>query len=415
MQQDYLSQQRFSALPLHPSLRDALAKKGFDFCTPIQALSLPISLNGRDVAGQAQTGTGKTMAFLTATFHHLLTHQDPNLEYPHPRALILAPTRELAVQINNDAEFLSKASGLKTALAYGGDGYDKQLQEIERGVDILIGTTGRIIDYVKQGIICLDEIQVVVLDEADRMFDLGFIRDIRYLLRKCPAPQARLTMLFSATLSYKVRELAFEDMNDPEYIEIEPEQKTGHRIKEELFYPSNQDKMALLLTLMEDEWPERCIVFANTKHRCEEIWGYLAADGHRVGLLTGDVAQKKRLSLLKQFTDGDLDILVATDVAARGLHISDVTHVFNYDLPDDREDYVHRIGRTGRAGESGVSISFACEEYAMNLPAIEEYIGHSIPVSQYETEALLELPKPYRLKRTAPAQGHTRHRSYHTK
>mgnify|MGYP003356734935 FL=1 len=222
-------------------------------------------------------------------------------------------------------------------------------------------------------------------------------------------------MLFSATLSYKVRELAFEDMNDPEYIEIEPEQKTGHRIKEELFYPSNQDKMALLLTLMEDEWPERCIVFANTKHRCEEIWGYLAADGHRVGLLTGDVAQKKRLSLLKQFTDGDLDILVATDVAARGLHISDVTHVFNYDLPDDREDYVHRIGRTGRAGESGVSISFACEEYAMNLPAIEEYIGHSIPVSQYETEALLELPKPYRLKRAVPPQGHTRHRSYHTK
>ena len=415
MQQDYLSQQRFSDLPLHPIVRDALAKKGFDFCTPIQALSLPISLNGRDVAGQAQTGTGKTMAFLTATFHHLLTHQDPNLEYPHPRALILAPTRELAVQISNDAEFLAKVSGLKTALAYGGDGYDKQLQAIERGVDILIGTTGRVIDYVKQGVISLDEIQVVVLDEADRMFDLGFIRDIRYLLRKCPAPQARLTMLFSATLSYKVRELAFEDMNDPEYIEIEPEQKTGHRIKEELFYPSNQDKMALLLTLMEDEWPERCIVFANTKHRCEEIWGYLAADGHRVGLLTGDVAQKKRLSLLKQFTDGDLDILVATDVAARGLHISDVTHVFNYDLPDDREDYVHRIGRTGRAGESGVSISFACEEYAMNLPAIEEYIGHSIPVSQYETEALLELPKPYRLKRAAQAQGHTRHRSYHTK
>ncbi|HIG0362634.1 TPA: ATP-dependent RNA helicase RhlB [Haemophilus influenzae] len=415
MQQDYLSQQLFSDLPLHPIVRDALAKKGFDFCTPIQALSLPISLNGRDVAGQAQTGTGKTMAFLTATFHHLLTHQDPNLEYPHPRALILAPTRELSVQISNDAEFLSKASGLNTSLAYGGDGYDKQLQAIERGVDILIGTTGRVIDYVKQGVICLDEIQVVVLDEADRMFDLGFIRDIRYLLRKCPAPQARLTMLFSATLSYKVRELAFEDMNDPEYIEIEPEQKTGHRIKEELFYPSNQDKMALLLTLMEDEWPERCIVFANTKHRCEEIWGYLAADGHRVGLLTGDVAQKKRLSLLKQFTDGDLDILVATDVAARGLHISDVTHVFNYDLPDDREDYVHRIGRTGRAGESGVSISFACEEYAMNLPAIEEYIGHSIPVSQYETEALLELPKPYRLKRAVPPQGHTRHRSYHTK
>lgn len=421
MQENYLSQQRFADLPLHPIVRDALKKKGFEFCTPIQALSLPISLSGRDVAGQAQTGTGKTMAFLTATFHHLLSHQKTGVQYLQPRALVLAPTRELAVQISNDAELLAKTSGLKTALAYGGDGYDKQLQAIERGVDILIGTTGRVIDYVKQGVIRLDEIQVVVLDEADRMFDLGFIRDIRYLLRKCPAPQDRLTMLFSATLSYKVRELAFEDMNDPEYIEIEPEQKTGHRIKEELFYPSNQDKMALLLTLMEEEWPERCIVFANTKHRCEEIWGYLAADGHRVGLLTGDVAQKKRLALLKQFTDGDLDILVATDVAARGLHISDVTHVFNYDLPDDREDYVHRIGRTGRAGESGLSISFACEEYAMNLPAIEEYIGHSIPVSQYEPDSLLELPKLHRLKRAAPpqaknlAKGTTRRRAYHSK
>ncbi|QIA76918.1 ATP-dependent RNA helicase RhlB [Rodentibacter caecimuris] len=398
MQQDYLSQQRFTDFPLHPIVLKALQIKGFEYCTPIQALSLPISLQGKDIAGQAQTGTGKTIAFLTTTFHHLLAYQKDKTDYNQPRALILAPTRELAVQISNDAEFLANASGLKTALAYGGDGYDKQLQAIERGVDILIGTTGRIIDYVKQGTIRLEQIQVVVLDEADRMFDLGFIRDIRYLLRKCPSPQKRLTMLFSATLSYKVRELAFEDMNDPEYIEIEPEQKTGHRIKEELFYPSNQDKMALLLTLIEEEWPERCIVFANTKHRCEEIWRYLAADGHRVGLLTGDVAQKKRLTLLKQFTDGVLDILVATDVAARGLHIADVTHVFNYDLPDDREDYVHRIGRTGRAGESGVSISFACEEYAMNLPAIEEYIGHSIPVSQYDQNSLLSLPKPLPLK-----------------
>lgn len=399
MQNNYLTQLRFTDLPLNSKVLSALQAKGFDYCTPIQALSLPISLAGKDVAGQAQTGTGKTMAFLTATFHHLLERQTGS-SFSQPRALILAPTRELAVQINNDAELLAKATGLKTGLAYGGDGYDKQLKAIEEGVDILIGTTGRVIDYVKQGIVCLDQIQVVVLDEADRMFDLGFIKDIRYLLRKCPPPQQRLTMLFSATLSYKVRELAFEDMNEPEYVEIEPLQKTGHRIKEELFYPSNQDKMALLLTLLEEEWPERCIIFANTKHRCEDIWGYLAADGHRVGLLTGDVAQKKRLSLLKQFTDGQLDILVATDVAARGLHIADVTHVFNYDLPDDREDYVHRIGRTGRAGESGVSISFACEEYAMNLPAIEEYIAHSIPVSQYDANALLVLPKPHRIKRS---------------
>ena len=401
MSTNHLSQLSFAELPIHPKILDALQSKGFEYCTPIQALSLPITLAGKDVAGQAQTGTGKTMAFLIAIFHHLLQNESDNItEGKQPRALILAPTRELAVQIANDAELLVKKTGLKTALAYGGDGYDKQLKAIEDGADILIGTTGRVIDYVKQGIIRLNQIQVAVLDEADRMFDLGFIKDIRYLLRKCPSPSQRLTMLFSATLSYKVRELAFEDMNEPEYIEIEPLQKTGHRIKEELFYPSNQDKMALLMTLLEEEWPERCIIFANTKHRCEDIWGYLSADGHRVGLLTGDVVQKKRLALLKQFTDGDLDVLVATDVAARGLHISDVTHVFNYDLPDDCEDYVHRIGRTGRAGESGVSISFACEEYAMNLPAIEQYIGHSIPVSQYDPDALLtDLPKPHRLKR----------------
>lgn len=396
-QHQYLTQQRFADLPLHSNVLKALQAKGFEYCTPIQAGSLPYSLQGRDIAGQAQTGTGKTMAFLIATFHHLL--QFPRHSAGQPRALILAPTRELAVQIEQDAKLLVQYTGLTTALAYGGDGYDKQVQAIERGVDILIGTTGRLIDYYKQGIIRLDFVQVVVLDEADRMFDLGFIRDIRYLIRRCPKPSERLTMLFSATLSYKVRELAFEDMNDPQYLEIEPTQKTGHRIKEELFYPSDQDKMALLLTLIEEEWPDRCMIFANTKQRCEEIWGYLAADQHRVGLLTGDVAQKKRLSLLKQFSEGKLDILVATDVAARGLHIADVTHVFNYDLPDDCEDYVHRIGRTGRAGESGVSISFACEQYAMNLPAIEQYIGHSIAVSQYDPEALRQdLPRPWRQK-----------------
>ncbi len=391
----HLTEQRFIDFPIHDSVLAALDSKGFEFCTPIQAKTLPYTLAGQDIAGQAQTGTGKTLAFLVATFHHLLNHEIPT-QKNQPRALILAPTRELAVQIASDASILTQYSDLRLALAYGGDGYDKQLQEIERGVDILIGTTGRVIDYVKQSVINLDKIQVVVLDEADRMFDLGFIKDIRYLMRKCPKPDERLTMLFSATLSHRVRELAFEDMHNAEYVEIEPLQRTGHRIKEELFYPSNEDKMALLLTLMEEEWPDRCIVFANTKHKCEEIWSYLSADGHRVGLLTGDIPQKKRLALLDSFTQGELDILVATDVAARGLHIPDVTHVFNYDLPDDREDYVHRIGRTGRAGESGVSISFACERYAVNLPAIEEYIGHPIPVSQYDNSVLLELPKPQR-------------------
>ncbi|HHW7522214.1 TPA: ATP-dependent RNA helicase RhlB [Mannheimia haemolytica] len=389
---NHLTEHRFIDFPIHANVLNALDSKGFEFCTPIQAKTFPITLKGKDIAGQAQTGTGKTLAFLIATFNHLLNNE---IETPknQPRALILAPTRELAVQIGADAELFLKHSDLKLALAYGGDGYDKQVQEIEKGVDILVGTTGRVIDYVKQGIINLDKIQVIVLDEADRMFDLGFIKDIRYLMRKAPVPTERLTLLFSATLSAKVRELAYEDMDNAEYIEIEPLQRTGHRIKEELFYPSNEDKMALLLTLLEEEWPDRCMIFANTKHKCEEIWQYLAADGHRIGMLTGDIPQKKRLSLLDNFTKGNLDILVVTDVAARGLHIPDVTHVFNYDLPDDKEDYVHRIGRTGRAGESGHSISFACERYAVNLPAIEEYIGHQIPVSQYDKESLLTLPK----------------------
>lgn len=403
----HLTEQRFIDFPIHENVLAALDSKGFEFCTPIQAKTLPITLAGNDIAGQAQTGTGKTLAFLIAVFHYLLTN-DSTTNKNQPRAIILAPTRELAVQIGSDAELLVKHSDLKLALAYGGDGYDKQIQAIEQGVDILVGTTGRVIDYVKQGIINLDKVQVVVLDEADRMFDLGFIKDIRYLMRKCPKPEQRLTMLFSATLSPRVRELAYEDMDNAQYVEIEPLQRTGHRIKEELFYPSNEDKMALLLTLLEEEWPDRCMIFANTKHKCEEIWGYLVADGHRVGLLTGDIAQKKRLALLDSFTKGQLDILVATDVAARGLHIPEVTHVFNYDLPDDCEDYVHRIGRTGRAGESGHSISFACERYAVNLPAIEAYVGHHIPVSQYDSGALLALPKPTRSRTTKSYQAKRR-------
>ena len=407
MSKTHLTEQKFSDFALHPLVVEALENKGFQYCTPIQALALPLTLSGRDVAGQAQTGTGKTLAFLASTFHYLLSHPaEEGRQTNQPRALIMAPTRELAVQIHSDAESLSQVTGLKLGLAYGGDGYDKQLKVLESGVDILIGTTGRLIDYAKQNYINLGAIQVVVLDEADRMYDLGFIKDIRWLFRRMPSVDKRLNMLFPATLSYRVRELAFEQMNNAEYVEVEPLQKTGHRIKEELFYPSNEEKMRLLQTLIEEEWPDRCIIFANTKHRCEEIWGHLAADGHRVGLLTGDVAQKKRLRILEDFTKGDLDILVATDVAARGLHIPLVTHVFNYDLPDDCEDYVHRIGRTGRAGESGHSISLACEEYALNLPAIETYTGHSIPVSKYNSDALLtDLPAPKRLARTRTGNG----------
>lgn len=392
-------------LQLAEQVVTGLEAMGFHNCTSIQAKSLPVLMQGKDIAGQAQTGEGKTIAFLAATFHHLLQKPDP--KHNQPRAIIMAPTRELAIQIHRDALAMAKSTGLRLGIVYGGEGYESQREQLEQGVDILIGTCGRLIDYLKQGVYNLNNIEAVVLDEADRMFDLGFIKDIRYLFRRMPAATDRLNMLFSATLSFRVKELAFEHMNEPVSIEVEPEQKTNVRISEELFYPSNDDKMTLLQTLLEEEWPDKAIIFANTKHSCENIYAHLAADKIRVGLLTGDVVQKKRLKILEQFTEGQLDVLVATDVAARGLHIPSVTHVFNYDLPDDCEDYVHRIGRTGRAGAEGHAISLACEEYVFNLPAIEEYIEHPLPVSKYDPDALLtDLPKPKpKYRRHKPHNG----------
>jgi len=405
MKKTHLTETKFTDLNLAPQVVTGLEAMGFHNCTEIQEKSLPILMQGKDIAGQAQTGEGKTIAFLAAAFHHLL--QKPKPEHKQPRVLIMAPTRELAIQIHRDAIPMSKSTGLSLGVVYGGEGYESQRQELQNGVDILIGTCGRLIDYLKQGIYDLNNIEVVILDEADRMFDLGFIKDIRYMFRKMPGAKDRLSMLFSATLSFRVKELAFEHMNDPVSVEVAPDQKTNVRISEELFYPSNEDKMTLLQTLIEEEWPDKAIIFANTKHICEKVYAHLDADKIRVGLLTGDVMQKKRLKILEQFTAGNLDVLVATDVAARGLHIPSVTHVFNYDLPDDCEDYVHRIGRTGRAGATGHAISFACEEYVFNLPAIETYIEHSLPVSKYDHEALLtDLPKPKpRQRRHKPHNG----------
>ena len=387
MTKTHLTETTFAQLNLQAAVLRGVESNGYTHCTPIQALTLPVSLENKDIAGQAQTGTGKTLAFLVALFNHLMLSNKPS---DNIRAVVLAPTRELAVQIHKDALPLAESTGLRLGLVYGGEGYETQRQQFENGVDILIGTTGRLIDYLKQGCFSLSHIETVVLDEADRMFDLGFIKDIRYLFSKMPTPEQRKCLLFSATLSYRVKELAFELMNEPVHLQVEPEQMTAKRIEEELFYPSKEDKMKLLLTLMEEEWPEKAIVFANTKHSCEDLHAWLAADKHRVGLLTGDVPQKRRLKILEDFTSGYLDILVATDVAARGLHIPAVSHVFNYDLPDDAEDYVHRIGRTGRAGASGKAISFACENYVYNLPAVEQYVDHEIPVSHYEPNHLLD-------------------------
>ena len=407
MPQTHLTDTLFSTLSIHPQVQAGLDEAGFSQCTPIQSMSLPQLLAGSDIAGQAQTGTGKTITFLVATFHYLLTNPKTD-QGSNPRAIIMAPTRELAVQIYNDAELLSKHTGLSVAAIYGGEGYESQRLQLEKGVDILIGTTGRILDYYKQDVFNLKNIQVAVLDEADRMFDLGFIKDIRYLFRRMPDPTERLNMLFSATLSFRVQELAYEHMNNPVHVQVAPETKTGVGISEELFYPSNEDKDLLLLTLFEEEWPDKAIVFANTKQACEKVTAWLKADGHRGGMLSGDVQQKKRLTILEDFTSGALDILIATDVAARGLHIDKVTHVFNYDLPDDAEDYVHRIGRTGRAGETGKAISFACERYAQNLPAIEVYTGHDIPVTDYNPLNLLDDVKPPKIPRRQPRRSNQR-------
>ncbi len=425
MQDKHLSELRFNALPLHPLLIQSVSDAGFEFCTPIQALSLPIALRGKDVAGQAQTGTGKTAAFLLATFHHILTegekqnsetkNADQNTDESKTeldkeesdtestkkpvkkktdkgaiKALILAPTRELAIQIHKDAIALAKGTDIRLALAYGGTGYDEQRQAIAAGVDVLIGTPGRVIDYYKQKVFHLNAIKIAVMDEADRMFDLGFIKDIRYLLRRMPEGDQRLNLLFSATLSFRVDELAYEHMNGPEKVRVESEMVV-QRIEEIVYYPAQNEKITVLINLLKSgEADKRSLVFINTKHEGNKVAAWLEANGLSCAILSGDVPQVKREKLLKKFHDGKVDIMVATDVAARGLHIPDVSHVFNYDLPQDAEDYVHRSGRTARAGASGHAISLACEKYAYSMMDIEQYIGHALPVGKITDDLLVE-------------------------
>lgn len=402
MVKEHLSKVSFSSLGLPANLLQGIEEAGFSHCTPIQAETLPLALAGQDVAGQAQTGTGKTAAFLIAAFKMLLTRPGPPTgERAQPRALVIAPTRELAVQIHKDAVQLGKHTDLRQVAVFGGTGYESQRQAIEAGVDVLIGTPGRIIDYYKQKVFDLKQLQILVLDEADRMFDLGFIKDIRYLLRRMPPPEKRLSMLFSATLSYRVIELAYEHMNNPVQIRVEPEQVTAERVRERIYYPAREEKVPLLLGLLRGLDQARVIVFVNTKSAGERVTGYLLGNGYQAGVLSGDVPQRKRLKLLEQFTAGELPILVATDVAARGLHIEGVTHVINYDLPQDAEDYVHRIGRTARAGATGEAISFACEQYAFSLAEIEDYIDHKIPTEVIDDASLVTPQPPQRVHSSA--------------
>ena len=398
----HLSDLRFEDLELTDGVRQGIAATGFSFCTPIQARTLPVALAGRDVAGQAQTGTGKTAAYLIAMFEHLERADRVRADKRQPLALILAPTRELAIQIHSDAQALGGNVDYRLGLVYGGVDYEKQRKQLEDGVDVLIGTPGRLIDYFKQKVFSLRHCGVMILDEADRMFDLGFIKDIRYILRRLPPREQRQNLLFSATLSHRVLELAYEHMNDPELIRVDPDKMTVDRVRQSIYFPANEEKIPLLVTLLREMQATRTMVFVNTRRAAERLAETLEANGIHAAAISGDVPQRKRQRMFGDFQEGKLPILIATDVASRGLHVPGVSHVFNFDLPQDAEDYVHRIGRTARAGASGDAVSFGCEDYVQSLPAIEDYIGRRIPVLQYDHSGLLEIDVP------APRRRHRR-------
>ena len=402
-QKSPLSEVAFDSLGLLPEVMSGVEAAGFTHCTPIQALTLPPALEGDDVAGQAQTGTGKTAAFLLVIFQRLVTSNRESRR--HPGAIVIAPTRELALQIHKDAEVLASGTDLKLGLAYGGIDYEKQRKHLEAGVDVLIGTPGRLIDYFKQKVYDLRHIEVAVLDEADRMFDLGFIKDIRYMLRRMPKVDQRQTLMFSATLSHRVMELAYEHMNNPETLKVETENVTADNVHQLVYYPANDEKLPMLVELIRRVEDGHFMVFTNTREGADRIGRTLNANGLPSAVISGRVHQKKRQSLLRRFHDGEISILVATDVAARGLHIPGVTHVMNFDLPQDPEDYVHRIGRTARLGARGEAISFACEDFAFGLPDIEEYIGYAIPMESVTSDLLPDIEIPPRPPRKPRGRG----------
>ena len=400
------SDTRFEDMGLDPALLEGVREAGFERCTPIQAQTLPLALAGRDVAGQARTGTGKTAAFLIAAMNRVLAGAsaaepaEPSSRAARsgppcrPRIFVVAPTRELAIQIHKDAEVIGRHTGLVMGVAFGGTGYDRQRRMIEEGLDVLIGTPGRLIDYHRQGLYDLRAVDVFVLDEADRMFDLGFIRDIRYLFRRLRPPTKRLSFLFSATLSQRVLELAYEHMNEATLIDTRPPDRVlVDEVTQRLFHVGQDEKIPLLLGLLRQPGVDRAIVFVNTRHMADRLGSALEGNECPAAVLSGDVPQRRRLALLDRFHAGRVSILVATDVAARGLHIPGVTHVFNFDLPQDPEDYVHRIGRTARVGEKGEAVSLACDRFVYSLTDIEELLGARIPAERVEESMLVE-PRP---------------------
>ncbi len=374
---DLASGMAFANLGLSSSVLQGLHEAGFLRCTPIQEISLPVTLKGQDIAAQAQTGSGKTAVFLITIFESLLKKQPLS---SHCHALILAPTRELALQIQADAQMLGRYCPFRFAAIYGGVGYEKQIQALQQGAHIVIATPGRLIDLMKQGLFKTDHVSLLVIDEADRMLDMGFVKDLQYILKRLPPYSRRQSMLFSATLSPRVLEITYPYMNAPVETAVDPEKLVVKTVKQELFHVARAEKFSLLLGLLEKEKPERVLLFCNTKVQTLRIAERLTANGYAARGITGDLPQSRRVQLLERFKKGQIAILVATDVASRGLHVEDVTHVINYEVPQDPEEYVHRIGRTARAGKEGKAITLCGEDDVYALENVEKLLGQKIPV-----------------------------------
>ncbi len=376
---------KFEEFNLHEDIMRGINEAGFVETMPAQERTFQAVLSGKDVTVQSQTGTGKTAAFLISIYQLFMTDVLEN-----KKALIVVPTRELAVQIEEEAEMLGKYLDYKTVSIYGGVGYKNQLEKLRAGADFIVGTPGRLLDLEKSNHMDYGEFGVLVIDEADRLFDMGFFPDLRKILRKLPPREKRRTMLFSATLNTRVLNLAWDQMNEYEEIKIEPEKVTVEEISQQLYHVAGHEKFRLLLGILKKEQFENAIIFCNTKNKVAEVSQRLDVNGYKTKFLMGDLPQKKRLSVINNMKAGELDILVATDVAARGLHVDDLSMVVNYDLPEDYENYVHRIGRTARAGKSGKAISLACEKYVYHLPAIESFIGDKITVMIADDELFPE-------------------------
>ncbi|QFT56045.1 ATP-dependent RNA helicase RhlB [Microbulbifer sp. THAF38] len=403
---------RFHDLGLPAELMRGIHDLGFQYCSPIQGRSLPHTLNGHDLVGKAQTGTGKTAAFLITVIDDLLRHPFDGERYAgEARSLIIAPTRELVMQIADDAKALCKYTGLEIHTLVGGMDYEKQQRNLnERLVDILVATPGRLLDFVGNRDCFLDQVEVLVIDEADRMLDMGFIPQVRRIVRQTPRKTHRQTMFFSATFTPEVDDLVEQWTEEPVVVEIEPERVATDSVEQHVYLAASEEKYALLYNILQRDEVDSLIVFANRRDQCRRLHEHLLAHGISAGLLSGEVAQNKRVRTLDDFKSGKTKVLVATDVAGRGIHIDGISHVVNFTLPEEPEDYVHRIGRTGRAGKTGTSISFACEDDAMRLEPIEQLLGQKLKC-EVPPEELLQEPPKVEVRRSG---GDRDHRSGHS-